>query len=160
MRMFVAYDSFGTNPEQKHPCIFLSLSMSNNGGKMGHITDIKLLVSFLVDEREKLRKEFKALAEIDNFLIAEGKIVADPIASVALLGKSTQVRQYAFIPYDFIDQSQIPLSFDLSLKIFVKVEGEWQYARSYNAVNISGVWQDLNTDGPFRALVKDLIEAE
>ncbi len=131
IRLFAAYEEFRKDSNQLQPCIFMTLSFTNDGGKANHITDIKLNVTWLVDQRVKLAREFKAGAEIDNFFLASGLYEADPISPIVILGKSTEIRQYGFLPFEPIRQNDIPLTFDLRIDIYTKKKQDWQYQRSY-----------------------------
>lgn len=153
IRLFVAH------PDKiPQPCIFMSLSYINDGGKTVSVIDTKLKVKLKVKGTEVLASEFKSIREVDNFLYAEGHFEQSPVEPVVVLGKSVVVKQYTFVPYDLTEQEEIPASFDLEIGVYTRRFDEWQHHGTYVAENIAGVWQDLSEGPTFNATVIDIRE--
>ena len=156
IRLFVAFpEGVKRNPK---PCIMMTMMFINQGGKPGTVFDTKLDIKWLCGNRIVLEKEFQTSRELDNFLTAEGDCPQYPISPVVVLGKSNEVRRYAFVPYETIRQEEIPKNFDLEISVYIQTMNEWIQKGKYRVDNVSDVWQDLKSDTTFNAQVLDIRE--
>jgi len=140
------------------PCIMMTMMYTNRGGRPGTIFDTKLGVKWWCNDRIVLEKEFKALRELDNFLMAERDFPQYPISPVVVLGKSNEVRRYVFLPYETIRQQDIPKNFDLEIAVYTQTTNKWFLRNRYRVENVSDVWQDLSSDSTFKTPVLDIRE--
>jgi hypothetical protein len=156
IRLYVAFeDEEQRNPQ---PCIMMTMMYANRGGKTGTVFDTKLDVKWLRDNKILLQKEFKALRELDNFIMAQGHFTQKPISPVVVLGKSNEIRSYIFSPYETIRQEDIVQNFDLEIEVYTQTMNEWSLRSRYRVDNVSDVWLDLTSDTTFRAKVLDIRE--
>lgn len=156
VRLFVAFEDEAR--KEPRPCIMMSMVYSNSGGKVGRVFDTKLNVKWFCGERIALEREFHALRELDNFLTVEGACTQFPVSPVVLLGKSSEVRRYAFTPYEPIRQVDIPENFDLEIEIYTQSANLWLLRTRYRVDNVTDVWQDLESGTTFNATVLDIRE--
>jgi hypothetical protein len=156
IRLYVVANPYGRRNPQ--PCIMMSLTYTNHGGKTGTVFDTKIGVKWLRNDRIVLEREFKALREIPDFsfLTEKGEFTQYPISAIAIHGKSNEVRRYVFVPYDTISQEDIPKSFDLEINVYTQTLKKWLLKGRYRADNITGVWQDLKSDSTFKSEVPDI----
>jgi len=156
IRLFVA---FGDEKQEKpQPCIMMTVSYTNHGGKVVAVFDTKLNVKWLCENKIVLEREFKALRELDNFLMAEGKFPQYPISTVVVPGKTNEVRCYVFTPYVTVEQEDIPKGFDLVIEVYTQIMNKWSLKSKYRVLNVSDVWQDLKAGLTFNAKVLDIEE--
>jgi len=125
--------------------IFMSFALSNYGGKIGYLNDIKIRAKLISDGTIKLEKDFIALREYNTLLGSPDQIKQAEILPIVMLGKTTTPKKYIFVLWDSILQDQIPKKFDLHLQVFIKKGDKWEALKNYEAKDISGVWQDLNS---------------
>jgi hypothetical protein len=132
------------------PIILLNIALTNTGGRLAYIEDVKLLVDFIYENELVLRKEFGSKREIKGSIIDisefsglnRGTTELNPIV---ILGKKTELKKYLFSPNEVIYQNQIPENFDLRIKIFIKQEGKWLLKNEFAVSNNIMMWQDLDS---------------
>ncbi|MEE9443388.1 MAG: hypothetical protein V3V99_12055 [candidate division Zixibacteria bacterium] len=108
-----------------YPVVYLSLLYQNSGGKATVITDTKLLVKWRVDGKIKASREFLIEREVDNFLNEPNIMSQFPIKPISILGKSSELRQYAFTHPRNNKIPEFQSKFDIEMRIFTKDEQNW-----------------------------------
>lgn len=156
IRLFVAFGSeLGNEPK---PCILMTIMYMNHGGKPITVFDTKLNVKWLQGGEVVLEKEFQTSRELDNFLTPEDVKNQSPVSPVMMLGKSSEVRKYVFVPYGTLTQEEVPKSFDLEIEVYTETKNEWLLKSRYRAENISNIWQDLKSKTNFQGQVINIRE--
>jgi hypothetical protein len=140
------------------PILFLSLAFANLGGKTGCIDDVKILVKIIAGDKVCLEREFEALREYDSLLGDASDIKQTEILPVVVIGRTTEVRKYVFFPSKYIDQTEIPRSFDLDVMVMTKQGGKWSMQKEYEIKRTDNVWQDLDELANWRYNTRDLFE--
>ena len=100
------------------------------------------------------------MREYDTFLPDTAKIKQVEILPIVIIGKTTEVRKYTFIPLEDIKQENVPKSFDLLVKVQIKQGNSWKSLKEYEIKNLSDIWQDLEQEGQARRTIRDIFEKE
>lgn len=140
----------------KKPCIFMNVSLINNGGKTESIEDVKLEVELSFDNVIGFKQEFVSVREFTD-IFNDGAPVTE-LLPIVVSGKSNTVKKYIFIPVTIINQNQIPSIFDLKCTVFVKQRGKWSNQKICETKNITNVWQDLNSLTTSNSLIIEVNE--
>lgn len=140
------------------PILFLCLAFTNSGGKTSYINDVKILVKIISDNKVHLEGEFEALREYNSLLGDAETIQQSEILPIVIVGKTTEIRKYVFMPTKHINQTDIPKSFDLNISVITKQGNKWKSQKEYEIKHTDNVWQDLEAESNWRYNTKDLFE--
>ena len=80
------------------------------------------------------------------------------ILPIVVVGKTTEVKKYVFVPLINIRQENIPKSFNLDIEVHTKERNSWQQRKVYQIENLSDIWQDLNKQDSWRLAIRDMFE--
>jgi len=141
-----------------NPIILMSLALTNSGGKTECLQDVKLNVTLTSKNRTLWRKEFASMREYDTLLASGSSINQVELLPIVIVGKTTEIRKYIFLPIENIQQNQIPKSFDLTITVYTKHRNSWKPNKTYEVKNISDVWQDLNNKDKWNFTTRDIFE--
>lgn len=142
----------------RRPVILMSLAFTNSGGKTSYLDDVKLIVTLNSNNLEIWKEEFVAIREYDTLLSKAEIIKQTEILPIVIVGKTTVVKKYAFIPSNDVEQSNIPESFDLCVEVQVKQRNRWQSQKKYEKRNLGNIWQNLKKQGKANNKVIDIFE--
>ncbi|MFH1310155.1 MAG: hypothetical protein ABIH85_05725 [Candidatus Omnitrophota bacterium] len=140
-----------------NPLILMSLAFTNQGGKAGHLNDVKLKVTLTSGNRTLWQEEFMALREYDTLLAKGANLKQTEILPIVIVGKTTEVRKYAFFPIKNIRQEQVPKSFDLNIEVCTNQGDKWRPQKNYEIKNLSNIWQDFN-EKTWKDTIRDIFE--
>ncbi len=149
IRLYVITEREGYS--EPKPVIFASLTCVNYGGKAVGLRDTKLTARFKSGGNTLMTVEFLAEREVENFIEAEGSFKQYPVSPLVVLGKSTAVKHYAYVPASPVPQAALPESFDLEIDLFVLQTDDWKYEGTYTASGVEGIWQDLESGPPYKS---------
>jgi hypothetical protein len=132
------------------PIIHMNIEFVNSGGKTAFIDDIKLVVSFRSKDKLPFKRDFVTVREIKNSIIDIDGISGvnrgiTEVSPIVIIGRTSVLKKYVFFPSEQISQSQIPLEFDLEIKIFIKQSGDWIYKKEFSISNNKDIWLDLDS---------------
>lgn len=126
-----------------YPLIMMNVSFINNGGKTDTIEDTKLIVELSGNGITTYDQEFITAREFTD--IFNDMAPSTEILPIVVNGKSTTVKKYAFQAFPNMSQALVPSVFNIKCTLYVKYRGKWIKQKNYRSLNISGVWQDLNS---------------
>lgn len=145
---------YATARPQSKPVVFLSLTFVNDGGRLGTVTNTRLLATINCNDKPgKTEVLFESLREVDNILTTEGELTQESIAIVTILGKATESKKYVYVaPDDFVWDTSCN-GFEMVLDVQLEQDCEWLKAKTYRISTNSGVWCDLYNSGKFKSEV-------
>lgn len=142
-RLWVVIDS--TADPIHRPAVFLTLTFVNDGGRLGIVTDTRFFATFRHSNRpDKTEVPFESIREIKNILTAEKEeSEQEGIAAVPVLGKSTDIKKYIYVPPDGFVWDTTSTGFEMVFDLQIKQGDKWVPARAYSVSSNNGVWRDL-----------------
>lgn len=139
-----------------YPLIMMNVSFINNGGKTDTIEDTKLIVEISGTGIASYKQEFITAREFTD--IFNDMAPTTEILPIVVNGKSTTVKKYAFQAFPNMSQAVIPPIFNIKCTIHLKYRGKWRKQKNYRSLNISDVWQDLNSTTTVRSKIINVEE--
>jgi hypothetical protein len=128
----------------------MNIAFTNSGGKLVYLDDVKLVVDFIQNNQILFSRDFIAVREIKNSIIDIPEISGvnrgiTEVSPIVVLGKTSILKKYWFLPTEIIYQNQIPSNFDLLIKLFVIQKGKCEFKKDFRISNNINIWKDLDS---------------
>jgi hypothetical protein len=140
------------------PIIMMSLAFINSGGKTAYLSDVKINIKIVSNNKTYLEQDFNPIREYANIL-NNSNIIESEILPIVIIGRTSIVRKYMFYPNMEIKQEQIPSSFEIKIKVLTYQNESWTNQKEYEMKNIDNVWQDIASNQKlFKSSLRDLYD--